>query len=84
MFNFGFFELILLFVIIVVFVGPEQLPGVARNLLKLLNQWKQITNKVKEPLQSMQDDLTKSIKNGRDLLLKDADDIKDPASLDKK
>lgn len=84
MFNFGFFELILLFVIVVVFVGPEQLPAVAKNLLKLLNQWRQVTDKVKEPLNNMQEEITKSINNSREVLLKEADDIKDLTSVDKK
>lgn len=88
MFNFGFFELILLFVIAVVFVGPEQLPAMAKTLLKLLNQWKQVTDKVtntvKEPFNNIQEEISQSINESREVLLKEADDIKDVVSMDEK
>ncbi|MBE8221142.1 MAG: twin-arginine translocase TatA/TatE family subunit [Bdellovibrionales bacterium] len=87
MFNFGFFELILLFIIIVVFVGPEQLPTVAKNLLKLLNSWRQTTEKVTEsvtePLNDIKKQVNKSINESRESLLKQADEIKEKTSTDK-
>lgn len=83
MFNFGFFELILLFVIVIVFVGPEQLPAVAKKLLTLLNQWKQITTQVKKPLNTMQEEITKSFNKSREILLKEEEDIKEKMNLKK-
>lgn len=44
MFNLGFTELILLGVIALIFIGPNQLPEVARTLGRLLNEWKRATS----------------------------------------
>ncbi|MBE8162439.1 MAG: hypothetical protein HAW63_00415 [Bdellovibrionaceae bacterium] len=77
MFNFGFFELILLFIIVVIFVGPEQLPVVAKNILKLLNEWKQVTDKVKGPLNTMQEEISNSIKDSREILFKEVEDVEE-------
>jgi Tat protein translocase TatB subunit len=44
MFNLGFSELILLGVIALVFIGPDQLPELARVIGRLLNEWKRATS----------------------------------------
>jgi sec-independent protein translocase protein TatB len=44
MFNIGFTELILLGMIALIFIGPSQLPEVARTLGRLLNEWKRATS----------------------------------------
>lgn len=44
MFNLGFTELLLLGVIALIFIGPNQLPEVARTLGRLLNEWKRATS----------------------------------------
>ena len=44
MFNLGFTELLLLGLIALIFIGPNQLPEVARTVGRLLNEWKRATN----------------------------------------
>ena len=44
MFNLGFSELLLLGLIALIFIGPNQLPEVARTIGRLLNEWKRATS----------------------------------------
>jgi len=44
MFNLGFTELLLLGLIALIFIGPHQLPEVARTLGRLINEWKRATS----------------------------------------
>lgn len=44
MFNLGFTELLLLGVIALIFIGPNQLPEVARTVGRLLNEWRRATS----------------------------------------
>lgn len=44
MFNLGFAELIVLGIIALVFIGPKQLPEVAKVIGRLINEWKRATS----------------------------------------
>lgn len=44
MFNLGFSELIVLGVIALVFIGPKQLPEVAKVVGRMINEWKRATS----------------------------------------
>lgn len=44
MFNIGFSELMILGIIALIFIGPQQLPEVARTIGRLLNEWKRATS----------------------------------------
>lgn len=50
MFNVGFTELLLLGVIALIFIGPDQLPEVARTIGRLLNEWKRATSDLQNTL----------------------------------
>lgn len=50
MFNLGFSEIIVVAVIALVFIGPKQLPEVARMIGRLLNEWKRATTDLKSTL----------------------------------
>ncbi len=52
MFNLGFSELILLGIIALIFIGPQQLPEVARSIGRLLNEFKRATNDFQETFTS--------------------------------
>src|ERR1700722_5749743 len=56
MFGLSFTHLVLLAIIVLVFIGPEQLPEVARTFARLLNEWKRATSDI-------QSSLTNSLKN---------------------
>ena len=59
MFNLGFTELILLGVIALIFIGPNQLPEVARTIGRLLNEWRRATSDFQSTIQShMTEDLS--------------------------
>ncbi|MGE0528305.1 MAG: twin-arginine translocase TatA/TatE family subunit [Bdellovibrionales bacterium] len=44
MFNLGFGEIVILGVLALIFIGPKQLPEVARTVGRLLNEWKRATS----------------------------------------
>ena len=50
MFGLSFTHLILLAVIALVVLGPEQLPEVARTVARLLNEWKRATSDIQSSL----------------------------------
>ena len=58
MFGLSFTHLVLLAVIMLIFIGPEQLPEVARTLARLLNEWKRTTSDIQSSLtNTLKDDL---------------------------
>lgn len=58
MFNIGFSELLILGIIALIFLGPQQLPEVARTLGRLLNEWKRATGDFQNQFtQNFQSDL---------------------------
>jgi TatA/E family protein of Tat protein translocase len=50
MFGLSFTHLILLAVIVLIFIGPEQLPEVARTLARLVNEWKRASSDLQSSL----------------------------------
>ena len=50
MFGLGFSEIVLLSIIVLVVVGPKQLPEVARTIGRFLNEFKRGTDSVKADL----------------------------------
>jgi len=67
MFGIGLPEMIVIFAVALIVVGPDKLPGLARSLAKGLMELKKTLNQVKEnlsqenePLDSLQNDLRKT------------------------
>lgn len=50
MFGLSFTHLVLLGILALVFLGPEQLPEVARTIARLLNEWKRATSDIQSSL----------------------------------
>ena len=50
MFGIGIFELIIIFIIILLIVGPKKLPEIAHKITKALNELKKINNKLKNTI----------------------------------
>jgi sec-independent protein translocase protein TatB len=50
MFGLSFVHLVLLAIIVLVFIGPEQLPDVARTFARLLNEWKRASSDIQSSL----------------------------------
>jgi len=60
MFGLSFTHLVLLAIIVLIFIGPEQLPEVARTIARLLNEWKRATSEIQTSLtNTLKDDLHK-------------------------
>ena len=60
MFGLSFTHLVLLAIIVLVFIGPEQLPEVARTFARLLNDWKRASSEIQSSLTStLKDDFHK-------------------------
>lgn len=53
MFNIGFTELIILGVIALLVIGPEQLPDLARKIAKILNELKRAKDEIMAPLDDL-------------------------------
>lgn len=53
MFNLGFTEILILAVIGLLVLGPEQLPVVARKLARTLNDLKRVTDEALQPVNEM-------------------------------
>lgn len=51
MFNLGFQELLLIGIIALVFIGPKQLPDLAKNVGKFIRDLKRATNEVTDSFQ---------------------------------
>jgi len=50
MFDIGFFELILIAIVVLVIVGPERMPGFARKTGRLLGRFKRALSDVKQEI----------------------------------
>ncbi|MFN7825864.1 MAG: Sec-independent protein translocase protein TatB [Pseudobdellovibrionaceae bacterium] len=48
MFNIGFTEMVVLGVLALIIIGPKQLPELARNLGRLINEFKRSTDGLKD------------------------------------
>ena len=78
MFNIGFAELLLVLVIAYVFVGPKDLPKVARWLGRMVKKLRQLLKEVKDEVgwDEMMNE-TEDIRKDIDQTVKDADVTKD-------
>ena len=62
MFNLGFSELLLLGVIALIFIGPQQLPDVARTIGRFLNELKRASADFQATLtEDVKDDLSQRL-----------------------
>lgn len=67
MFNLGFTELLLLGVIALIFIGPQQLPELARTLGRLLNEFKRASSDFQSSMTStLTDDFSDRVKQSRE------------------
>ena len=83
MFNLGFSELLILAVIGLLVLGPEQLPVVARKVARMLNQFKHMmddamspVNEIKQKTQEQIDKVQAQVGNVQDQVNKTIDDAK--------
>lgn len=66
MFNLGFSELLLLGAIALIFIGPQQLPEMARTLGRLLNELKRASSDFQQSFtEPMKDDFLQRIEQAR-------------------
>ncbi|MGE0761922.1 MAG: Sec-independent protein translocase protein TatB [Bdellovibrionales bacterium] len=65
MFNIGFSELVIIGIIALVFIGPKELPEIARVVGRFLNELKRTTS-----------DLTSTMMQSQDELRRELDDVK--------
>lgn len=75
MFNIGFTEMFALAVFALLVIGPKQLPEMARNIARLLNEFKRATGQITDPLQSMKDDLRATEFNAKEFVQKLSEDV---------
>lgn len=61
MFGLGFVEILLIAVLALIFIGPKQLPEVARVIARLMNEWRRATRELTSSLTEAQSDLHRRI-----------------------
>lgn len=83
MFNLGIQELAVIFIIALLFIGPKQLPELAKTMGKMFRDFKRASNEITDSLQrearqvtDFKDELHNDIKEDLDIqLLPDADSV---------
>lgn len=71
MFNLGFSELIVLGMIALIFIGPKQLPEVARTVGRLLNELRRATGDITGSFVKARDNADQMIRKTTDQVVKD-------------
>lgn len=66
MFNIGFSELLILGVIGLLVLGPEQLPEVARKLAKILNDLKRAKDEILSPVEDLKAEAQRMLERARE------------------
>ena len=66
MFNIGFSELVLLAVLGLVVLGPEELPQLARKLAQLFNEFKRAKEEILSPVEDLRRDAHKVLYSVRE------------------
>ncbi len=57
MFGIGILELIIIFIVILVAVGPEKLPSIARSIAKYVRDFRQASDDLKRTVMSVDNDI---------------------------
>lgn len=73
MFNFGFSELIVIGVLALIFIGPKQLPEVARVVGRLLNEFKRATGDLTGSFVKVRNEADDLLRKTQDKIKKDLD-----------
>ena len=68
MFGLSFIEVVAIAVIILIFVGPRQLPEVTRTIARFMNEFKRTTAQFSESFYSIQSEVSKTLDDTRDKL----------------
>src|SRR4051812_39843820 len=72
MFNIGFSELLILGLIALIFLGPQQLPEVARSIGRLVNEWRRGTSDFQNTITTH---LTDKVQQGPSGIQQDPDEF---------
>lgn len=65
MFSLGFGEILVIAIIALIFIGPDQLPEIARVCARLLNEWKRAASDLTSPINNFKDDMINKIGENR-------------------
>ena len=63
MFNFGIGEMLIIGAIALIFIGPRQLPQVARTIAKFMNEWRRATGDISRSLMETKDVVEQPIRD---------------------
>ena len=74
MFNLGFGEMILLAAIALIFIGPKQLPEIARVVGRMLNEFKRASEDLTGSFVKSRDNVDKYLKNTEKEIQKSLED----------
>ena len=66
MFGIGFSEMIIIAILAMLLIGPEQLPDLARTIGKFVNELKRSTNVIADELQTHKNEILNDVKQAQD------------------
>ena len=66
MFGIGFSEMIIIAILAMLLIGPEQLPDLARTIGKFVNELKRSTNVIADELQMHKNEILNDVKQAQD------------------
>ena len=75
MFNLGFSEMLIIGVIALIVVGPKQLPELARQIARMLNEFKRATEEIHKTLKDTKSEAEVAIHKTRDEIIKHATEV---------
>ena len=79
MFNFGFTEMLLIAGMALIFIGPKQLPHIARVIARTLNEFKRATADITKPIADIKNEITQEAQALRDATQKSTEWISEEA-----
>lgn len=77
MFNFGFSEMLVIGALALIFIGPKELPGVARAIGRLLNEFKRTTTDITSSISQVKDQADEAMKAPYEQISKKLNDTLD-------
>lgn len=78
MFNLGLGELIIIAAIALIFIGPKQLPEVARTVARMINEWRRTTSDLSRSIMETKTDMESAVQKAIDVEHRPIETKKDP------
>lgn len=82
MFNLGFTEMLIIGVIALIVVGPKQLPDLARQIARMLNEFKRTADEIGQTLKETKNEAEQALAKTKEEIMKQAGDVFEQVTKD--